>query len=151
MELSGDFNGKTKGCGCNIVQIAEDRLDIVFCKTHSETEATLFQNRSLKEEYDAAVSDLGHARLKLQESERLNHEQAETLEWIYKNHSSPFGCHNQGPRCPVCMAIEKVLKMGEEHQQIAKRVRICGFWEAGVLCENDEPCQRHGIMPTNRI
>jgi hypothetical protein len=41
---------------------------------------------------------------------------SETLEWVYKNHTSMFGCNvTTGARCPICMAIEKVLKMGEEN------------------------------------
>lgn len=46
-----------------------------------------------------------------------NDELSETLEWVYKNHTSPFGCATAGgARCPVCMAVEKALKMGERNQ-----------------------------------
>jgi len=34
---------------------------------------------------------------------------------------------------------------------VEKRNRVCGFWTAGRPCVEQEPCPKHGTMPTNRI
>lgn len=44
------------------------------CNLFDDLKAAQLQNGALKEEYDASVNDLGHARLKLQQSERLKDE-----------------------------------------------------------------------------
>lgn len=46
---------------------------------------------------------------------------------------------------------EAMLMWLADRQQSQNRNHVCGFWMAGVPCPEQEPCPKHGTMPTNRI
>ena len=82
-------------------EVAEDAL--IKKRLAAQIDNLNLQNRALKEEYDASVNDLGHARLKLQESNRL-------IEEIRKDFAI-HSCPSQNGFCWRCNALEVVEKV----------------------------------------